>query len=90
MPLDTKKYPLLGDLLNPPLCKECDAPLIRDDTISGWFCLDPDCDALDETDAQLDNRLTSDAESSYEHQQSSAMGGGSFLSPDAMQRSLKR
>lgn len=40
--------------------------------------------------SERENWLDSEAEDAFERQQSSAMGGGSFLSPDATQRSLKR
>lgn len=93
MALDTTKYPMLGDLTNPPTCVGCGDKMIRVEAWTGvgmWLCLDLDCDADEETDAQLDDRLQSAAESAFERVQSSNLGGGSFLSPDAMQWSLKR
>jgi ribosomal protein L37AE/L43A len=90
MTLDRKKYPMLFDLENPPTCRECGEQMMRyvlDDGI--WLCLGADCDATDETDAELDNRLTSEAEAAFERNQERGSGAG-FLSPDALQRSLKR
>jgi predicted RNA-binding Zn-ribbon protein involved in translation (DUF1610 family) len=56
---DASKYPMLKGAA--PTCKECGAVLIR---VVVWHC--PDCEAEPETDAQLDERLTCEAEAAHE------------------------
>lgn len=88
MSFDAKKFPMI-DMSHPPMCKGCDTELRRLDLpLSGprWVCNESECDGDFETDAQLDNRLQSEAESAFERQQER----GGFLSPDACQRTYKR
>lgn len=98
MSIDLKKYPnLAGVSEHPPTCKECVAPLLRmewDDGSSSWYCDNLDCDSLEDwTDAQMDDRLGSEAESAYEYEQETlrATGGvtADFLNAEKMARGLK-
>lgn len=88
MSIDYTKYPMLRE--NRPTCPNCDGEMKRTEfpNAAWWYCTQ--CDAEERyTDAEMDERVSSDAESAFERNQERGSGAG-FLSPDALQRSLKR
>lgn len=69
--IDPARFPMLTDPSNPPTCGQCGSALLRFPVEATWFCTKTECDHEGETDAELDNRLTSAAEAAFERVQAS-------------------
>jgi hypothetical protein len=60
--MDTLRFPMLSTTAT---CAVCLSPMQRFEIISTWICTNTAC-GEEETDAQLDERLTSEAEAAEE------------------------
>lgn len=60
--IDTARFPMLT---TDAVCR-CGAPLMRFAIINRWLCTNIECESDGETDADLDERLTREAEAAFE------------------------